>query len=134
MDESLNLISSAGMGDQIFGCFLYSNACVVAGLRAAARLAALVGRAETSRRWQALADRIWNEGILREPATGGSDDSPGLIDPESGRFLSGRRISTLRDLWTHHPDFLLDRSDKLDVSVLGLAVPFGLLPASDPIG
>ncbi len=130
MDESLNLISSAGMGDQIFGCFLYSNACVVVGLRAAARLAALVGRGETSRRWQALADRIWTVGILREPAAG-RGDSPGLIDPESGRFLSGRRISTLRDLWTHHPDFLLDRSDKLEVSAFGLAVPFGLLPAAD---
>ena len=70
LDETLNLISSAGMGDQIFGAFLYSNACVVAGLRAAARLAVLVGREETSKRWQALADRIWNEGILREPAAG----------------------------------------------------------------
>ena len=35
LDESLELISSASMGDQIFGAFLYSNACVVAGLRAA---------------------------------------------------------------------------------------------------
>ena len=39
MLEDLNLISSAGSGDQLFGAFLYSNACVVAGLRAAARLA-----------------------------------------------------------------------------------------------
>ena len=131
MDESLNLICSASMGDQIFGSFLYSNACVVAGLRAAARLAILVGRAETAKQWQALADRIWNEGILREPATG-RPDTPGMIDPESGRFLSGRRISTLRYLWTHHPDFSLDRSDNLEVSMLGLAVPLGLLPASDP--
>jgi hypothetical protein len=130
MDESLNLISSAGLGDQIFGCFLYSNACVVAGLRAAARLATLMGRGETSRNWQQFADRIWTEGILRAP-TSGRADSPGLIDPESGRFLSGRRVSTLRDLWTHHPNFLLDRSDKLEVSSFALAVPFGLLPAAD---
>jgi hypothetical protein len=131
LDESLNLLYSAGMGDQIFGSFLYSNACVVAGLRAAARLALLVGRAETSKRWQAFADSIWEEGILREPARDGVD-SPGLVDPESGRFLSGRRISRLRDLWTRHPDYTMDRSDKLELSMLGLAVPLGLLPCSDP--
>ena len=38
MLKELNLISSAGIGDQLFGAFLYSNACVVAGLRAAARV------------------------------------------------------------------------------------------------
>ena len=43
MLEDLNLISSAGSGDQLFGAFLYSNACVVAGLRAAARLADSTG-------------------------------------------------------------------------------------------
>lgn len=130
-DEKLQLVSSASMGDQIFGAFLYSNACVVAGLRAAARLAMLVGREGMSKRWQGLADQIWNVGILQEPASGQSD-SPGLIDPETGRFLNGRRISTLRDLWTNHPDFLLDKSNKIDVSMLALAVPFGLLPANDP--
>jgi hypothetical protein len=127
-EDSLGLISSAGTGDQIFGCFLYSNACVVAGLRSAARLALLVGRTEISRRWLHLADEIWNEGIDRKPVSG---DSRGLIDPESGRFLSGRKISTLRDLWTRNPALLVDRSDKLDVNILGLAVPLGLIPASD---
>ncbi len=130
-DEELNLISCASMGDQIFGAFLYSNGCVVAGLRAAARLAQLMGRAETSGRWLAFADRIWQEGILQE-SPAGRPDSPGLIDPESGRFLNARRVSTLRDLWTRHPDFLLDRSERLDIGMLGLAVPLGLLPASDP--
>ena len=43
MLDDLNLISSAGIGDQLFGAFLYSNACVVAGLRAAARLADSTG-------------------------------------------------------------------------------------------
>jgi hypothetical protein len=130
LDPSLGLISSAGMGDQIFGAFLYSNACVVSGLRAAARLASLVGRAETSRRWQAAADRYWNEGILREPAPG-CLDSPGMIDSVSGRLWSGRKVSTFRDLWTANPEFLIDRSEKLDVSMLALAVPFRLLPAAN---
>src|SRR5262249_38994537 len=44
--EDLSLISSAGVWEDVFGAFLYSNACVVAGLLAAARLAQVVGRAE----------------------------------------------------------------------------------------
>ena len=131
LDQTLNLVSSAGTGDQIFGCLLYSNACVVAGLRAAARLAVLVGRPESAKRWEAQADAIWNLGIFVEPAAG-RPDAPGMFDAESGRFLSGRQISLLRDLWTRVPEFLLDRAYKLDVGMLGLAVPLGLLPASDP--
>ena len=69
MLEDLNLISSAGSRDQLFGAFLYSNACVVAGLRAAARLAARLGVNGSAERWNACADRIWNEGILRVIAT-----------------------------------------------------------------
>src|SRR5205823_14188631 len=44
--DDLHLISSASLWDNRFGAFLYSNACVVAGLRAAARLAQALGRAE----------------------------------------------------------------------------------------
>ncbi|WP_246196470.1 glycoside hydrolase family 15 protein [Aquisphaera giovannonii] len=131
MDDGLHLISSAGMGDQIFGAFLYSNAAVVVGLRSAADLAVRMGREELARSWDAAADRIWYEGIDRAPASS-QPGSPGLVDTETGRFFSGRRLSTLRDLWTRHPDYLLDRSDKLDVGILALAVPFDLLPASDP--
>src|SRR5262249_7884700 len=50
----------------------------------------------------------------------------------TGRFLQARRLSRLRCLWTTNPDYLIDRSNALDVMMLGLAVPFGLLPASDP--
>jgi hypothetical protein len=129
--EDLNLITSAASGDQLFGAFLYSNACAVAGLRAAARLAIQLGIDESAQRWSQCADRIWNEGILREIATSRSG-SPGLIDPDSGRFLQARRLSKLRGLWTNQTEFLIDYSDALDVNMLGLAVPFDLLPASDP--
>ena len=77
MLEDLNLISSAGSRDQLFGAFLYSNACVVAGLRAAARLAADLGHTELKERWNAFADRIWNQGILPAVATS-RDKSAGL--------------------------------------------------------
>ena len=129
--RTCSLISSAGIWDHRFGAFLYSNACVVAGLRAAARLAELLDRPEPAARWRALADRIWETGILGRSASTG--DGPGLVDPESGRFLDARRLSTLRGLWTDRPE-LLDRRGRraLDISMLGLVVPFGLLPASDP--
>ena len=90
MVEDLNLISSAGSGDLTFGAFLYSNACVVAGLQAAARLAAQLGINGSAGRWLACADRIWNEGILKLIATSRSG-SPGMIDPDSGRFVNARR-------------------------------------------
>ena len=131
MLEDLNLISSASSDDQLFGAFLYSNASVVAGLRAAARLA---GRARPRRiggsmgrlRRSDLGGRH-PSGVGREPS-----GSPGLVDPDSGRFLQARRVSKLRGLWTGDPDQLIDRADILDINMLGLAVPFGLLPASDP--
>jgi hypothetical protein len=99
-------------------------------MRAAANLAVLTGRDETAERWKAFADAVLHEGILQEAARN-QPEAPGLVDPETGCFLNGRKVSMLRDLWTRHPDFLLDRSETLDISMLGLAVPFGLLPASD---
>ena len=131
MLEDLNLISSASSDDQLFGAFLYSNASVVAGLRAAARLAAGQGLEEVAGRWRASADRIWEEGIL-PLAVVNHPRRPGLVDPDSGRFLQARRVSKLRGLWTSDPDRLIDRADTMDINMLGLAVPFGLLPASDP--
>ena len=131
MLEDLNLISSAGSGDQLFGAFLYSNACVVTGLRAAARLATQLGMTGSAGRWLARADRIWNDGICQviAPCRPGS---AGMVDAESGRFLQARRLSKLRGLWTDDPEFLNDHSTTLDINMLGLSVPFALLPASDP--
>jgi hypothetical protein len=131
MLDDLNLISSAGSGDQLFGAFLYSNAAVVAGLRAAARMASERGASEQAESWIACADRIWNDGILRVIATS-YPTGPGMIDPESDRFIQARRLSTIRGLSTDNPDYLIERSSKLDINMLGLTVPFGLLPAADP--
>ncbi len=87
----------------------------------------------TSRRGDGrdCADRIWDHGILRELASN-RPDGPGVVDPEAGRFWHARRVSKLRALWTDDPAHLVDRSDLLEIFMLGLAVPFGLLPASDP--
>ena len=96
MLEDLNLISSAGSGDQLFGAFLYSNACVVAGLRAAARLAAQLGMNGSAGALDALVPTgSGTKASARSIATS-RPDSPGLIDPDSGRFLQARRLSKLR--------------------------------------
>ena len=129
--DELKLITSAGLWDNRFGAFLYSNCCVVAGLRAASRLAELVDKPEPATQWRALADAIWNVGILGE-IRGKHEDEPGLVDAETGRFLLGRRLSTLRGLWTDDKARLLNSSANLDISMLGVTIPFGLLPASDP--
>ena len=126
--EELHLISSAGIWDHRFGAFLYSNATAVAGLRAAARLARLLDRPEPAARWEAMAERIWEQGILGGP----SASDPGLVDHENGRFVDSRRLSTLRGLWANRPELLIERSTALDISMLGLVVPLGLLSASDP--
>ena len=128
--DDLNLISSAGSNSQLFGAFLYSNACVVAGLHSAARLARQLGVNGSAERWTAFANRIWKDGILKVIASSRSG-SPGMVDPESGRFLQARRLSELRGFWTDNPDFLIDHSTSLDITMLGLAVPLGLLPAAD---
>jgi glucoamylase len=130
--DDLKLVSSAGVWGHSFGAFLYSNASVVAGLRSAARLAVLLNKPEQfASRWNALADTIWETGILAESSPG-HPEQPGMVDAETGRFLDARRLSTLRGLWTTLPELLIDRSSAIDVSLLGLVVPFGLLPASDP--
>jgi GH15 family glucan-1,4-alpha-glucosidase len=131
MLEDLNLISSSGSNEQVFGAFLYSNACVVAGLRAAAQLAARLGKTGSADRWNCCANRILNDGILRVIATKRPQD-PGLIDHLSGRFLQGRRLSKRKELWSDDPDFLVEFSPTLDIHMLGLSVPLGLLPAADP--
>jgi GH15 family glucan-1,4-alpha-glucosidase len=128
--DDLQLVTSSSVWDQRYGAFLYSNVSVVAGLRAAVRLAETVDQTASAASWQALADRIWETGILSESVQGRCDQ-PGLVDSETGRFLDARRLSTLRGLWTSRPELLIDRSATLDISMLGPSVPFGLLPAAD---
>ncbi|WP_435009963.1 glycosyl hydrolase [Tundrisphaera lichenicola] len=128
--EDLSLINSAGIWDSRFGAFLYSNSVAVAGLQASVRLAALLGRDEQAEPWGDRARRIWERGILTESATDGG--APGMVDHATGRFLEGRRISTLRGWYTDRPDRLIDRSPSTDISMLGVSVPFDLLPAADP--
>lgn len=123
-----NLVYSAGVWDTRFGAFLYSNASVVAGLRSAARLALALGHAESAEQWMALADQVWELGILSEARPGGG----GMVDPASGRFLESRYQSLRSGLWGHYDEAQLEANAGIDISLLGPIVPFELLPASDP--
>jgi GH15 family glucan-1,4-alpha-glucosidase len=127
--DDLHLVTSASSWDTRFGAFFYPNVCVVAGLRAAARLARKLGRDELAASWDDVAERTWNDGLLANP-----DRHPtraGSVDPESGRFLEARRVSTRNGLWTDQPEYLIDRSAALEIGLLSPVVPFGLLPARD---
>jgi hypothetical protein len=95
------------------------------------RIATELGKAEPTAPWQERAERMLSRGILAE-STAGPEPGPGLVDPVAGRFLEARRVSTLRGLWSDRPEHLRDRSPALDVSVLALAVPLGILPARHP--
>ena len=128
--EELQLVSSAGIWDLRLGAFLYSNACVVAGLRAAAKLAILVDKPDLAEQWKTRAEAILETGILGVSVPG-RPETPGLHDLESGQFLDARRLSKHRGLWTDHAEFQTERSIAVDISALGLVVPFGLLPAAD---
>lgn len=131
-NEELSLMSSSGMWETRYGAYLYGNAVVVAGLRSAAYLAGLLGKdEEKAKQWRDRAELILQRGILREAPRGG-EAGPGLVDPVSGRFLEARHLSRRRGLWAESPDLVADQSAALDLAVLALAIPFGLLPASDP--
>lgn len=130
--EDLSLFRSAGLWETRYGAYFYSNACVVAGLRAAARLAERLDPPEAEALiagWQERADRIWDLGILGEDE--GPDGPPGLVDERTGRFLEGRRIGTRIGLWSDRPELLIERSQALDVGALAAVVPLELLPAGD---
>ncbi len=127
----LRLVSSAGLWDTRFGAYCTSNAAVVAGLRAACRIAEVLGFEEAARPWASRAEVIWNEGILAsfDPA---DPEQPGLFDPTTGRFLEARRISTRRGIWAEETALLQEANLALDIALLALQTPLNLLPAADP--
>ena len=129
--EDLSLISSSGVWENRFGAYLLSNAATVAGLQSAARLAELTGRPALSKRWRTRADLILEKGIKTRALQ--SSSSPGLVDAETGRFLEGRRVGTMRGVWSEKCELSIDRSAGLDIGMIAPVVPFGLMEADDPV-
>lgn len=129
--DDLSLFTSAGLWDQGFGAFLYSNACVVAGLRAAARIAETLEKDQFAERWREQAELIWNKGVMPrvDPL---NPQGPGLVEAGGGRFLEARRVSKIPGVWSGDPDRWIDVATNLDISILGACVPLGLIAPDDP--
>ncbi|XID92153.1 glycoside hydrolase family 15 protein [Paenibacillaceae bacterium WGS1546] len=129
-------IASRDLWEERLGQHTYSSAAVYAGLRAAASFAALSQEPELAEEWSRVADELaekivthcWNE--------------------EKGAFYRGVELCVNREQYeaARHAGFAVasHTDDKgyeryrmafdpvVDVSLLGVAVPFGVIPASHP--
>jgi hypothetical protein len=127
-DDSLSLVRSAGMWDLRFGCHLFGNAAVVAGLRAASHIAEKTGKSsEYVEIWKKRADRILNQGIL----SSFQPDGPGLIDPLLGHLRPARKLNRRVGHWFSPSANDLDEPSHAEPGALGLCLPLNLLPADD---
>ncbi len=113
----------------------YSTAAVIAGLNAAAEIGRQIGASkEIIEKWHQAAQQM-QQAMLKE-----------LVDHETGTFL--RSIRTKLNPWGSEPSnqtvqirvnpkgffwevSLFDR--KMDISLLGPFIPFGILKADDPV-
>ncbi|MDA8236228.1 MAG: glycoside hydrolase family 15 protein [Clostridia bacterium] len=135
LDEETNLAKpSYDLWEERIGEHTYSSAAVYGGLMGAAQLAEGLGRLEEGERWRSYAALI-KKGVEN------------LYRPELGRFLRGvkrqiplveyqeRQARGEQVLATQNPKgyftYYLGHDETVDVSLLGLSVPFGLLDPGD---
>lgn len=124
---------SFDLWEERLGEHAYSSAAVCAGIEAGARIAELLGKPpELAEEWREHAGRL-REAIFRN-----------FWKPEWNRFLRSIRVKlngwgeehTDRKIWLKANDKSIARDytmedGTLDISMLGLSVPFGLYPADD---
>lgn len=123
--ESMHLMFSYNIWEDQWGMFLYSNSGVVAGLDAAATLAGLEGQTADQTTFVSRRDDIKNTGILSSVASTNTT-SPGLYSSDYGRFYM------TKDLKKWYTDAsAIWNAITTDISMLGVVVPFGVLPADD---
>ncbi len=123
--ESMHLMFSYNIWEDQWGMFLYSNAGVVAGLDAAATLAGLEGQTADQTTFAGRRDDIKNTGILSSVASSNTTN-PGLYSSDYARFYM------TKDLKKWYTDAsAIWNAITTDISMLGVVVPFGVLPADD---
>ena len=119
--------------EERLGEHVYSSAAVCAGIEAGVRIAELLGKSpEFAEKWREHAGRL-REAIFRN-----------FWKPEWNRFIRSIRVKlnswgeehTDRKVWLKVNDKSIARDYTLedgilDISMLGLSVPFGLYPADD---
>ena len=126
-DSSSHLFFSNNIWEDTYGEFLYTNASIVAGLRAAANIATIEGNSTLATNWNNQANDIWNNGINGTITNGSPLTTPGMYDSDIGRYLYARNI---RKTQTDGPALILNPISA-DVSNLGLVWPFNLTAAND---
>ncbi len=103
IDPKTYFAESVGLWEERFGSHTYSNAAVCNALKTAAKIAELLGQNKLSQKWFSLHENT-RSSLLNS-----------AWDNEKKRFIK-----------TINP-----RDDNLDVSLLGLAFPFEVLPADE---
>ncbi|WP_054026430.1 glycoside hydrolase family 15 protein [Bacillus sp. FJAT-28004] len=113
----------------------YSSAAVYGGLTAAASFAELAGRLELAAEWTAAAERIssaikelcWNE-------EGGRFYRGVDLTVNAGKYeqaLAAGSTGHVTESNKGYKKHVLDHDAVIDISLLGIAVPFGAVPADD---
>lgn len=103
IDQQTNLTESIGLWEERFGSHTYSNAAVCNALKTSAKIAELLGQNKLHQKWNALSEST-RKSLLNL-----------TWDSQKNRFIK-----------TVSP-----RDENLDVSLLGLAFPFEVLPADE---
>lgn len=126
-DASSHLWFSNNIWEDTYGEFLYTNATIVAGLRAAANIATIEGNTTLATNWNNQANDIWNNGINGTITNASPITTPGMYDSDIGRYVFARNI---RKTQTDGPALIMNPISA-DVSQLGPVWPFALTPAND---
>jgi glucoamylase len=103
INPTTNLIESVGLWEEKFGSHTYSNAAICSALKTSARIATFMNEDKLSEKWNAEAEKI-KDALLKW-----------TWDTQRNRFIK-----------TFNP-----KDEGLDVSILGLTIPFEVLPAQD---
>jgi len=126
-DSSSHLFFSNNIWEDTYGEFLYTNANIVAGLRAAANIATIEGNSTLATNWNNQANDIWNNGISGTITGSSPITTPGMYDSDVGRYVFARNI---RKTQTDGPALIMNPISA-DVSQLGPVWPFNITSAND---
>lgn len=132
-NETALPLPSRDLWEERHGVHAYSAAAVFGGLSGAAHIAAVLGHTLYAERWQKAADDV-RRGVLKR-----------LWNVESGLFYRATHLRVDRETyeqahaldkrivqaWKGYARYELAFDPVLDVSLLGLSVPFALLPPDD---
>ncbi|MEW6232059.1 MAG: TIM-barrel domain-containing protein [Chloroflexota bacterium] len=125
-NEAMHLMFSYNLWEDMWGMFLYSNAAVVAGLDAAQTIAGLEGDTPNQQTFISRRDDIKNTGILLSVPSNNTT-SPGLYSSDYNRFYMTKDLKK----WYTDPSNIWN-AITTDASMLGIVVPFKVLPDDDP--